>query len=140
MRKPFFCICENKDAVTSACQEDERHFCVFGTLLTFPRIFVFATRIVQSLYYLNQKFQASSHLMWLYSPICVGPGRKPRGPVSHNEAQLIHDKTLQPFNYNYHALTPFSPRKSWKIMRDTLFSMQNRLDPLIQSVKCERSE
>ena len=25
-------------------------------------------RIVQSLYFLNTKFQASSHLMWLYSP------------------------------------------------------------------------
>ena len=43
--------------------------------------FVFATRIVQSLYYINPKFQASSHLLWLYSPICVGPGRKPRSPV-----------------------------------------------------------
>ena len=41
--------------------------------------FIFATRIVQSLYFLNTKFQASSHLLWLYS--LVGPGRKPRGPV-----------------------------------------------------------
>ena len=43
--------------------------------------FVFATRIVQSLYFLNTKFQASSHLLWLYSPVCVGPGRKLRRPV-----------------------------------------------------------
>ena len=43
--------------------------------------FVFATRIVQSLYFLNPKFQVSSHLLWLYSPVCVGPGRKPRRPV-----------------------------------------------------------
>ena len=43
--------------------------------------FVFATRIVQSLYFLNSKFQAASHLLWLYSPICVGPGRKSRRPV-----------------------------------------------------------
>ena len=43
--------------------------------------FVFATRIVQSLYCLNTKFQASSHLLWLYSPVCVKPGRKPRRPV-----------------------------------------------------------
>ena len=43
--------------------------------------FVFAARIVQSLYFLNPKFQASSHLLWLYSPACVGPGRKPRRPV-----------------------------------------------------------
>ena len=39
--------------------------------------FVFAKRIVQSLYYLNSKFQASRHLLWLYSLVCVGPGRKP---------------------------------------------------------------
>ena len=43
--------------------------------------FVFATQIVQSLYFLNPKFQASSHLLWLYSPVYVGPGRKPRRPV-----------------------------------------------------------
>ena len=42
--------------------------------------FVFAIRIVQSLYYLNPKIQASSHLLWLFSPVCVGPGRKPRRP------------------------------------------------------------
>ena len=43
--------------------------------------FVFATRIVQFLPFLNTKFQVSSHLLWLYSPVCVGPGRKPRRPV-----------------------------------------------------------
>ena len=35
--------------------------------------FVLATRIVQSLYFLNPKFQASSYLLWLYSPNCVTP-------------------------------------------------------------------
>ena len=43
--------------------------------------FVFATWIEQSLYFLNPKFQASSYLVWLYSRVCVGPGRKPRRPV-----------------------------------------------------------
>ena len=43
--------------------------------------FVFTKRIVQSFFYLNPKFQASSHLLWLYSPVCVGPGWKPRRPV-----------------------------------------------------------
>ena len=32
--------------------------------------FVFATSRVQSLFYLNPKFQASSHLLWLYSSVC----------------------------------------------------------------------
>ena len=69
MRKPAFCICENKDTdqLRSNCAADQR--------------LVFATRIVQSLFYLNPKFQASCHLLWLYSPVCVGPGRKPRRPV-----------------------------------------------------------
>ena len=61
MRKPTICLCKNKDAVTAK-------------LIS---AFVFATRIVQSLF-LNPKFQASSHLLCLYSPVCVGPGQKPK--------------------------------------------------------------
>ena len=62
--------------------------------------FVFAIRIVQSLYYLHPKFQASSHRLSLCSLVCVGPGRKPRRAVSHNEAHMfiynvvIHSNTL----------------------------------------------
>ena len=37
--------------------------------------------IEQSLYFLNLKFQTSSHLLWLYSPSCVRPGRKPQRQV-----------------------------------------------------------
>ena len=70
MRKPAFCICENKDA-------DQLR----GVTAKLISAFVFTTRIVQSLYFLNPKFQASSHLLWLYSPVCVGHGRKPRRPV-----------------------------------------------------------
>ena len=43
--------------------------------------FVFANRIVQFLFFLYPKFQASSLLLRLYSPVCVGPGRKSRRPV-----------------------------------------------------------
>ena len=43
--------------------------------------FVFTTRIVQPLYFLNPKFQAASHLLWLSSSVCFAPGRKPRRPV-----------------------------------------------------------
>ena len=71
MRKPAFCICENKDA-DQLCDDREAELI---------RAFVFATLIVQSLYFLNRKFQASSHLPWLYSLVCVGPRRKPRRPV-----------------------------------------------------------
>ena len=38
--------------------------------------FVFATYIVDSLCFLNPKFQASSHPLWLYSQVCVGLGQK----------------------------------------------------------------
>ena len=36
---------------------------------------VFATRIVQFLFFLNPKFPASSNLLCLYSSVCVRPGR-----------------------------------------------------------------
>ena len=75
MRKQAFCICEYKDA-------DQLR----GYLISF---FVFATWIVQSLFYLNPKLQASRHVMWLYSPVCVGPGRKPKDLFSHDEAHTI---------------------------------------------------
>ena len=51
--------------------------------------FVFATRIVQSLYFLNPKFRASSHLLWLHSPVCVRPGRNPRRPVFWRRGSII---------------------------------------------------
>ena len=51
--------------------------------------FVFTARIVQSLYFLYTKFQASSHLVWLYSLVCVGPGRKPRRPVFSQRGSYV---------------------------------------------------
>ena len=39
-------------------------------------VFVFATWIVQFLYFLNLKLSASSHLLCLYSRACVGPVRR----------------------------------------------------------------
>ena len=69
MRKPAFCICENKDAdQLRGNREADQRLC-------------FATRIVQSLYFLSPKFQFTSRLVWLYSPVYVRPGRKPRRTV-----------------------------------------------------------
>ena len=68
MRKTAFCICENKTQLS---------FAVAAKLIS---AFVFATRIVQTLYYLYLKFQASSHLLWLYIRVCVGPGQMSRRP------------------------------------------------------------
>ena len=67
MRKPDFCLGENKGA-------DQLR----GKLIS---AFVFATRIVYFLFFLYPKFQASSLLLRLYSPVCVGPCRKSRRPV-----------------------------------------------------------
>ena len=55
---------------------------------------VSATLIVQSLYFLNWKFKASSHLLWLYSPVCVGPGRKPRRPVFSQRGSFASENAV----------------------------------------------
>ena len=66
MRKQTFCKCENKDA--------DQHFCNFDKLIS---AFVFAPLVEQSLCFLNPKVQVSGHLLYLYSLVCVGPGRNP---------------------------------------------------------------
>ena len=64
-----------------------RHYAKTKTQISFAvtakliSAFVFTTRILQSLFFLNPEIQASSHLLWLYRPVCVGPGLKPRRPV-----------------------------------------------------------
>ena len=49
--------------------------------------FVFTTQIVQFLFYLNPKFQASSSFLCLYRPVCVGLVWKPHCWFSHEVAQ-----------------------------------------------------
>ena len=69
MRKPAFCICENKDAVQlRGNREADQRLCFRYTDSTIPLLY-------------KSKFQASSHLLWLYSLVCVGPGQKPQRPV-----------------------------------------------------------
>ena len=50
--------------------------------------FVFATRIVQFLFYLNPKFQAPSSFLCLYRVFYVGPVREPHCWFSHEAAHL----------------------------------------------------
>ena len=59
----------------------------------------FATWIVQSLCFLNPKFQVSSHLLWLYSPVCVGPGQKPRRPVFWRRGSIRLYKSMRTISY-----------------------------------------
>ena len=79
MRKPAFCICENKTQIS---------FAVTAKLIS---AFVFARQIVQFLFYLNPKFQASSHLV-----LCGCTARfmsdlvgNPEDRFSHDEAHFI---------------------------------------------------
>ena len=74
MWKRTICICENKDAAQLRGNREQ------------ISAFVFATRIVQSLFLLNLKFQASSCLLCLYSPVCIGPVQKPHCWFSHEVA------------------------------------------------------
>ena len=109
MRKPAFCICEKTKTQIS--------FAVTAKLIS---VFVFATRIVQFLIYLNPKCQASSNLLWLYSPVCIEPGRKPRSPVfsqrgSYGFKQDFHDRAHKHLqnelpNMNTMSFTDPSPK------------------------------
>ena len=84
MRKPAFYICENKDAdQLRGNRESDQHLC-------------FRYTDSKSLYYLNPKFQASSHLLPLCSLVCVGPGRKPRSPVFSQQGSYEAAQTDQP--------------------------------------------
>ena len=72
MRKPAFCICENKDAdqLRGDCEADQR-LCFRYIDTTIP---------------LLSKSEISSFEP--SSVACVGPGRKPHR-FSHNEAQML---------------------------------------------------
>ena len=71
MGKPTICIGENKDA------DQLRGNLCFR-----------CTRIVQFLFYLNPKFQASSSFLCLYRPVCVGPDRKLHCLFFHEVAHI----------------------------------------------------
>ena len=91
MRKPDFCICENKDA-------DQLR----GTAKLISA-FVFAIRIVQFLFYLNTKFQASKHILSLCSLVHVGPGRKPRRPVFSERGSYVSYSLMSTHNLCFRA-------------------------------------
>ena len=75
VRKPAFCICENKDAdqLRRNREADQRLYVRF-TGSTIPLLPIYAI---------------SSHLLWLYSLGCVGPGQKPRRPVFSQRGSYV---------------------------------------------------
>ena len=77
MIKPALCICINKgtDQLCGIPTADQC-LCFCYTDSTIP-------------FFLNPNFQAPCHPLWLYSPVCVGRGRKPLRQVSRDVAQII---------------------------------------------------
>ena len=72
--------------------------------------FVFATWIVQYLYFLNTKFQASSHLQWLHSLVCVRPGQKPHCWLSHVAAHI-------------YFFSPFCPKHRLRVFVKNVYQL-----------------
>ena len=123
MGKPTICICENEgaDQLRGNREADQR--------LCFR-----AKRVVQSLYFLNAKFHASSCFLLLHRPVCVGPVRKPlccvfpRGgsnvpavridhgsgslPVRHSTGQAIAFTSGKHVLEKYTRLNPTSTSKT----------------------------
>ena len=75
-----------KPTIAYAKTKAQISFAVTAKLIS---AFVFATQIVQFLFYLNPKFQASSSFLCLYRLVCVGPVRKPHCWFSHEVAQML---------------------------------------------------
>ena len=79
MGKPTIRIGENKDAdQLRGNRKADQRLC-----------FRYKDSTILLLFFLNPKFQASSLLLCLYSPVCVGPVRKPHCWFSHEAAQII---------------------------------------------------
>ena len=98
MRKPSFCICENKDADhLRGYREADQRLCFRYIDSTIPLLS-------------NSEIQASSHLLQLYSLICVGPGPKPDGCFfswrgSYNIVIKIAISTLSPCHRHFITVT-----------------------------------
>ena len=79
VRKPDLCIFENKDAdQLRGNREADQRLCFCYTDSTIPLL-------------PKSEISSSSHLLWLYSPVCVGPGRKPGRPVFSERGSFDSD-------------------------------------------------
>ena len=83
MRKPAFCLCEIKDAdQLRGNREADQRLCFRYTDSTIPLLSK------------SEIIQASSHLLWPHSPVCVGPGWKPRKPVFSQRGPYVNISSL----------------------------------------------
>ena len=103
MRKPAFRICENKDAdQLRGNGEADQCLC-------------FATRIVPFLYFINPKFQASSHLLCdctaQFVSDLVG---NPEDQFSHNEAQIMYSFCRRQVYYRIEYIDTKDTKGGWR--------------------------
>ena len=70
-------------------RKQRRRSASFAVTAKLISAFVFATRIVHFIFFLNPKFPVSSHLLCLYSSVCVRPVRKPHCWFFHEAAHLV---------------------------------------------------
>ena len=64
------------------------NFVIVNQKLTGSALHIEKNLTIQSLYFLNTKFHASSSFLCLYRSVCVGPVRKPHCWFSHEAAQM----------------------------------------------------
>ena len=92
--KPDFAYAKTKTQIS--CAVTALSCAVTAQLIS---AFVFTKWKVQSIFYLNPKFQASNHLLWVYSLVCVRPGQKPgRRVFSQRGSNRIHTFSFLPNN------------------------------------------
>ena len=92
----YYAVSKQMMNIKSFCLQHKSSCLLTAKLIS---AFVFATRIVQFLFFLNPKFQASSHLLCLYSTVCIRPGWIPRRPVFSRHGS-IEIQTLNYYVYN----------------------------------------
>ena len=76
----------------------------FAVIAKLTSALIFATWMVHFLFFLNPKFQAVNYLLWLRSPVCVGPGRISRKPVFSQRGSNVNV-------YDYAMFNPFIKAK-----------------------------
>ena len=87
MRKPAFCIFENKDAdqLRGNCEADQR-LCFRFTSSTIP---------------LLSKSEISSYFLWLYSSVCVGHENVSRPKINSSRVLGYTAKSLSAFSSHF---------------------------------------
>ena len=111
---------------------------------------VFVTYIDQSGYFVNQKFQASSIFLWLYSQVWVRPGRKPGRQVfwrhgllyftlSSQPTGLLSEEQCKARDVRRKAKTRTTPRKSDSMEGSPMSVKSLEIEDSKESVKLKAS-